>query len=313
MVISMMAGQVFASPGITGGQALEMMPDARSAAMGETFCGIADNIYALSYNPAGLAVIDHTQIPFASNQWFEGVSQQFAGIAYSLRDIRSSNIAKLGTIALAYNEIDYGGIDGRNAAGLATGSFDPQDRVGILGYAKPLYETPEAGSIMAGVSAKFLEEEITDTKTRTVLFDGGLLWQMPDRHTSLGAAVQNMGQKFKYATGNFSRPDMLRGGLSYRQNDEWLVGIDVNAPAYKDTYYSVGGEFWFVKAIAFRLGYASGKDEESGVSMGVGISVKQVDAFFFFAREFTVDYSYTPYGDLGSLQRVSLMLKLGTD
>jgi hypothetical protein len=96
---------VAASAGATGAQILELMPDARAAAMGETFCAVADDVNSMYYNPAGLARVGWIEVPLSSIRLFEGVNFQYFGIAYSLRDVRSANINDLGTVAVGFSEM----------------------------------------------------------------------------------------------------------------------------------------------------------------------------------------------------------------
>src|SRR5437762_3445025 len=48
----------------------------RAIAMGEAQVGVADDVYATYWNPAGLARLDAQEAGFAQNQYLESISQQ---------------------------------------------------------------------------------------------------------------------------------------------------------------------------------------------------------------------------------------------
>lgn len=300
--------------GTTGGQLLELMPDGRTGGMGETFCALADDSNCLFYNPAGLGVIRWTEIPLASNQLFGGVNHQFIGFTYSFRDFRSSNLADLGTIAVGYNELVSGDIEGFSAAGLRTVNYNVKDKLWTVAYGKALFDREETGTVAIGASVKLLSEEIAGHTSDNNVFDGGLLWRLPSSNLSLGVAALNMGSKLSYAQDSFDPPTIIKGGVGFIAPDGNLrLGVDVNNPYHEDMFYSAGAEYYLLRALALRAGYNS-RSDQGGITFGFGISIRQIDfMFWMYARELTIDYAFVPMGDLGNTQRISLILKLGAD
>lgn len=300
-----------ATAGTTGAQVAEIMPDARAAAMGETFCAVADDINCIYYNPAGLGTIGWTEIPVSNNQLFGGVNCQFAGIAYSLRDVRAANIDDLGTLAVGFTEMQSGDIAARDTLGIMYGTFMTKDQMFAFAYGKALVDDEAMGRLMAGLSVKAITEEIAGQKSKNTAFDAGTLWRLPSSGLSLGLAIQNMGEKLSYQTSSFDQPTNVKAGVAYRE-DDLLVGFDVNNPAHADLYYSLGGEYRFARALVFRAGY-NARSAQRGFSAGFGVSLKQVDVLFMYVRDVEIDYAFVPMGELGDTHRIAMIFKLGAD
>jgi hypothetical protein len=300
--------------GTTGGQLLELMPDARSGGMGEAFCGVADDANCLFYNPAGLGDINWIEIPLASNQIFGGVNHQFIGLAYSLRDFRSLNVDDLGTLAGGYSELSSGDIDNYTVLGTRTGTYNVKDKLITLAYGKAILDGEESGRLLAGASIKLLSENIAGYTADNTVYDAGVLWHLPSSGLSLGLTAQNMGSKLSYSQSSFDPPSLIKAGAGYKTlNDSLVLAFDVNNPNQGDLFYNLGGEYYLLKALAVRAGYNS-RSSQSGISFGFGVNIEQLDfLFLMYARELTIDYAFIPMGDLGNTQRISLVLKLGAD
>ena len=87
----------------------------------------------------------------------------------------------------------------------------------------------------------------------------------------------------------------------------------MNKPANDFYGINTGMEFWVGNVIALRAGYKSHNDIGSGVTAGIGLSIKEFDYSFMPIKEIAFNYAYVPYGDLGNNQQVSLILKMGVD
>jgi hypothetical protein len=292
-----------------------VVPDARTAAMGAAFCAVADDVDCLHYNPAGLALINHIEISVSQNQLFQNMHYQHLGIAYSLRDVRTSNLADLGTIGAAFSYLDAGKITGRDATGAENGVFSPRDRIETFAYGKTLFSNNTFGTLRAGAAVKFATQEVKSYNFQNSAFDAGLLWQVPViSNVNIGAAIQNLGASASYIDAEFDLPQTVRAGASYKtMNDALLLDVDVDKPNYSGARYHMGGEYYFLQSLIFRAGYVTGSDQGSGLTAGFGMILDQVDVFFIYARQLRIDYAFIPYGDLGDTHRISIVLKLGAD
>merc|ERR1711964_431383 len=70
--------------GITGGSALRIGVGTRTAAMGNTFTGIADDVSSIYWNPAGLGQLERPQLSIMGANWLGGVRHGWIGFAQSL-------------------------------------------------------------------------------------------------------------------------------------------------------------------------------------------------------------------------------------
>ena len=303
-----------AKEGTTAAQVLEIGPDARASAMGGAFTALSDNANSVYYNPAGLARVSGFEIPFTSGDLFGGVRQQFFGCAYSLRDVRTENVSDLGTIAFGCTLLDLGSLPGRDAVGVPTGQFSADDSAIYLSYGRAFFNNEYAGMFSAGVTAKFTEEKIESTNTKSQAFDAGILWDNPGRTVSLGAVLQNMGKTITYVDESYDLPLYVRVGGALRMlNNDFVVSAETAQPKDGTTGFLLGAEYWLVKTIAFRAGYDSRSDLGTGLSAGIGISLRQLDVFFMFAREMSIDYAFVQGKDTDSVHRISMVMKLGAD
>src|SRR4051812_383432 len=64
-----------AQVGTTGASFLTLGAGPRAVAMGEAFVGVADDSYASYWNPAGLGLVNRTQVAFMYNRSFADTAQ----------------------------------------------------------------------------------------------------------------------------------------------------------------------------------------------------------------------------------------------
>ena len=297
--------------GSTGEQLLNVAVDARSSGMGRAFAAVGEDTSAVFYNPAGLGALYHSELAGSKSFWFEDINHTYAGFAYNLHDVRTSNIVELGTVYAGIMTLDASGTVTSTAAASA---FAPKDQVIYLAYGKPVFEREDAGSITAGIAVKFYKEEAGAVKSEGQAFDAGALWNAADKSFSAGISVQNIGDPIRHAGADVELPLNVKTGVAARFLDNRLLAaFDVNTPRTGEAVFNVGGEWWFLQAMALRAGYDSRTGQASGVSAGLGIRLQQVDVPLMYAHELTIDYSVTPYGDKGNVHRLGLGLKFGAE
>jgi hypothetical protein len=293
-------------------QILELIPDARTGAMGNTFCGVADDVHCLFYNPAGLGTFRHNELTVSNNSLVEGIVHQNISFAYSLRDMVAANVADLGTIAAGITTLDSGDMQKRDINGNNTGTFSLKDQVLWLSYGKQVLASSIAGNIFVGINSKFLTEDVDSIKYTDVCGDVGILWKAAYRPLSAGIAYQNIGPKMRYLQSEYNLPQTIKAGIAYSYKS-LSTAIDVSVPQSARMNFSLGTEYPLANAFVIRAGYNSRLDEGIGLTCGIGMYLKEVDMFFMYARAVEINYAFIPYGDLGSMQRISIVFKLGAD
>lgn len=295
--------------GTSGAQSLEVGMGVRAAGMGGAFCAVADDINTISWNPAGLGQIWKIEISPGQYQWLEGINYNFVSCIYPLRGVRASNVDELGALGASLVLLDSGKIIGRDVDGNETSDFKVQDRIITLSYGKKI-----AKGTFFGINGKHLRQEIQSENVEAYSFDAGILYYPRREDISFGVTMQNVGDKYKFLKEEDKLPLNVKLGIAGRLfDDKLLLAADFNKPKYNDYYTNVGTEWEIDRVFRLRLGYDSNTDAGNGLTMGFGISLKEVDIYFMPIAEVNFDYAFVDYGDLGITHRVAIILKFGTE
>src|SRR5664279_5564405 len=102
-----------AGPGTTSANFLDLGIGPRAVAMGEAQVGLADDVYATYWNPAGLAQLQNSEAGFVQTQYFQDIQSQYAAYAHPT--------PTLGTFAGSLTYLNVGKFDSFDAAGQPTG------------------------------------------------------------------------------------------------------------------------------------------------------------------------------------------------
>lgn len=254
------------------------------------------DIHAVLYNPAGLA----------------GLEKRQGTVSYvnHLLDFQSGFLAYVqplskGTVGFAVNFFDYGSFDGKDVNNLDTGDFGANSVVLSASYAR---ELPMVRNLSLGGSAKFIRFQIDDFSETAVALDLGVMYEMPDNQLTFGAGVFNLGG----ATSAFidTKDDLplnVQIGVAKKlEHLPLLVSGTLLKYREESVDFRLGGEFTLTEQLLLRVGYNSigqdqkvdtNKDKFAGVSLGLG----------FKMNKFNFDYSFSSFGEVGSLNRITLV------
>lgn len=280
---------------------LKITPDARPMAMGEAFTAVADDLSALHSNPAGLARLTAQQAAFSHAELFAGTRYDYASYARPLSPDGASLLAG-GTLGFGVAHLSQPALEGRDANGNPTGSFGAGDTAITLGYSRRLAAYPA----VVGGSVKYIRSTLANASAQSYAVDLGV--QRPfyalDHVARLGAAVQNLGPGLKFGSETDPLPLQVSVGGAVSVVGALTLALDVHhQPHERQTAVSVGTEYAILPAFALRTGYASasangaaGAGALGGLGMGFGLKVYKA----------SLDYSFSPYGELGSAQRLTV-------
>lgn len=295
-------------PGTSAASFLKFTPGPRATAMGESYTSVTADAYAAYWNPAGLASVELAELAVTYNSSFEDVSHQYISLAYPLSfgSTLDFNVTRLAVTPF----------QGYDAVGSRTGKIQSSDLAIGAAYGRTLIKDEVSRPVFnVGVNLKSVTETLNKVSANTFAADLGAIYYLrPAKYWRLAAR----GQEFRFALtarnlGPGLRFDKLTSTLpmSATLGSSWLshpygsstLILSLDQTAAKDDKYSVnlGAEYEVFQLLAFRTGYRSGQAIGSGLRFGFGFKLSFVD----------LDYSMSPFGDLGSMHKLGLTIKFG--
>ena len=286
--------------GTSSGEFLTIAVSARCAAMGEACSALANDASALYWNPAGLMDVAGRSLVFMHAPYLADTVFDYAAYAQNVPDV--------GSWGVSVQYMNMGDIAGTNASGQDTGSFRPYDVAVTLGFAtyiSGLNKYPEERFVL-GAGAKIVSSKITQ-RDSTIAADAGLLTPyMFDNKFRLSLTVSNMMGSLRYYQESFPLPLTLRAGSRALIAKSWDFTADLVAVQDSYPFIAMGTEIRAQIGKTTRLALRGGFNTRSvsdyegfrNVSMGLGLG----------GSFLTVDYAFTPFGDLGNAQRLSCSL-----
>ncbi len=274
---------VSAASGASGGLTLIEAPGARSAALGEAFSTMPNDVTAMAYNPATLQTLSSSQVSLSyesglSDDAYGRVGAGFPGIGVS------AAYYSAGKADLLENGV--------------TRSVNAQTDLALsAGGAVKL------GGASFGAAGKYLSSVLAETNRASAWAgDAGLL--APIGPVTFGVAVQNIGSRIKFIDAGDPLPRIARAGLSIPFSIRTLrVRFLAEAPYFLNEreWRPAGGAEVSAGPIAFRAGYRSGSRLE-GLTVGAGFALGSL----------TLDYAFGFVDSLNARQRVSLGFRFGS-
>lgn len=274
--------------GQEGAAFLRVSPGARPLAMGDAYTAVADDLNSFGINPAGLSRTNMRQAAFMHAELFAGTKYDFAGYSQPINK---------GFVGIGLQRLTHASLEGRDASGNATGSFGAADTAVSLAYSRNI-----EGFAHAGVTTKFIDSRIAGASAKSVAFDFGLQKPLAGTPFSLGAAVLNAGSGLKYGAQTEPLPLTLSFGGSVKVAGLITIAADArHRPNANATSFNIGTEYAMMSSFSLRAGYMASAATRNGGSvdgLGLGFGLKVYKA--------TLDYAFSPYGELGTAQRVSV-------
>ena len=301
MALTLAAG-LRADQGTTAADFLKLDTSPRAIAMGDAYGGISDDVAAIEYNPAGSAFMDHKELTLMDAVWFEDIVYYYGALAWPIKGI--------GTISVDFFYLNAGSFDGYvlNAQQQPqyTGTFTADDWYGTVSYSRKILDY-----LSAGLSIKMLQESISTYTTGSVAVGLSGMYKSPVPGLDVGLAINNLGPSEGFQQG-YTLPINVRLGVGYKPLSNITVGMDYDQPIETVGIWSVGGEYGYRDTLYVRMGYkyqgavdynevqsGYGPAVASGLNMGLGLKLY---------KRFMADYSYSPYGFLGTSHHISLSM-----
>jgi hypothetical protein len=300
------SGLAFEKVGTTSFQFLKVMTDARSTGMAEAQSAVTNSSEAVFWNPAALTQVQNFDISLSYLDWLLDTSHSSVTAAYAVQ-----NIGTFGFHAMATNvgEIEVttvdalGFVDGVYNPGLTGETITPSAlSVGLL-FARQLTD-----KLSFGITAKYVEEDLSVDKASNIVFDGGLTFDTGFKSLKVAAAVRHFGSEVKYIDQSYPLPQTFTIGLAanlfapqdgflFDSSDHTLlVAYDMSQPRDYNQQHHLGFEYGLKDFLFLRTGYKFNFDEE-GFAFGFGVKMIGL----------RIDYSYSDFGQyLDSVHRFSV-------
>lgn len=274
-------------PGSAGMQSLKSDMSPRAAGMGGAFAAVADDIYAVDYNPAGLGQLYMPEASAVYQTGFDDTKMQHIAYGMPLPFLGLAGLEKP-SAALSLTMADAGRFNYRYImpdGSIFSDSLDAQKDLSLaLSYGEKVY----SGEVnlegydakieqYLGANVKYLRSVLLEDRQppHTFAFDAGWLMMEPKLGLSLGASVANYGGGLKYLSETTPLPATARVGASWQRPtvmDQSVLlaadGVFYTAESLKSL--RLGLEYRFQQMFALRLGYRGGEDN-SGLTMGFGL------------------------------------------
>jgi hypothetical protein len=148
-----------------------------------------------------------------------------------------------------------------------------------------------------------VNEKLDNQSATAGAIDLGAIWHPPVSGLSIGLSLANLGSSLQFVRERDELPLTLRAGAGYRSPRRlWGLTGEMVWVKHQDVEGRFGGEVWiWPEHLAGRIGVSTANDAGSGVTAGAG----------FRWDDISIDYAFTPFGDLGDAHQISLTYQFG--
>lgn len=296
------------SPGSSGALFLNYSPGSRGSGMADALSSVTDDAYSSYFNPAGLTSVEMLQFGASYNSSIEDIKHQYAVVAYPY---------KIGQVfSINYSGLSYGDIKGYDAGGFATKNINTGDKAIGFSYARAFTKDEiERAVLSGGATLKYINEKLDSVSANTFALDIGAIYalrpdkywlkEIPAQEFRFSAVIKNLGPGLKFDKDSASLPTSFTLGASWISHpfgaNKLVLSLDNIFPVDDSYKIALGAEYFLFQLLAVRAGYETGKDIGSKLRFGVGFRLSFVD----------IDYSITPFGDLGNMQKIGILARFG--
>jgi hypothetical protein len=243
--------QAYDGPGTSDFAVMRLACDARALGMGEAFTSMAEGVYGLVWNPAGLSDIGRGELLLGYRALPEGVQCGLPAFAMKYKQKFA--------LGVAAQYVNAGEIPRYDGLGIGYGTVvTPFSFVGIAGAGVKLSKKLSLGATVKGVYEK-LDDDIITSKGLGV--DVGIRYLPDYKRVGLGATVQNIG--VNTTTQEFSLPLTVRAGATniFARFPNTRFAFDVVKPIDAVFDYRIGMEYRHLKSLFLRGGYSISQPE----------------------------------------------------
>lgn len=231
----------------------------RASAMGKAYTAVTDDVNAIYFNPAALALLTHNEVNFMIVDWYTDIS--LLQITYGCPFLK-------GGIGLGEFFVTSGEIERRNEKAELSGNFVITQHTMNFSYGKKINKW-----ILGGINLKFPSEKIDKTTYTLGIFDIGIILTRFNQ-LNLGLVFKNLGG----TEVGMSLPFQIKIGGSYKPVNQFLKGklllaSDLTLAFNEKKSLNVGVEYTYLNKFKLRGGWIF-EGEEQGGYFGIGVNIK---------------------------------------
>ena len=264
---------------------LNLIPNARSAALGDAYTAVGNDLGALLTNPAGITQIERYEASVSYMKWLVRSNMGTFALA-----------AKTGLATFAFNFAYFSTEEFEETTSSSPTGTGRMIRGGDMAVGVTIAKQM-TDKLSVGGTIRWIREDLDLISYSSIDLDFGSLFYTGYRSTRLGVSLRNLGNEAQVVGKKARLPVAfnLSGAAEVYGNlgDPVSVTLAVEQVFYTDleNRYHFGGEIWLQNTIALRAGYKPNYDNESW-SVGLGLKQK--------IREETVklDVSYSKAEEL---------------
>jgi len=263
--------------GTTAGTFLNIDVGARAVGMGSAYCTLAEDVSALYWNPAGIARLNRAEALFTHTQWIADISFNYVGVAIPLG---STGVLGVSATFLSMDDMEVTTIDYPDGTGEV---FSAGNTAFGLTFARNLTDR-----FSIGMSVKYAEEKIYNSKASAVAFDIGTIFNTKLAGLKIAMSISNYGSKMQIqgrdlitqkdineqiygnnpninammSTDKFDLPLLFRFGLSMDalqkvEGNSLIIAIDATHPNDNVECLNIGLEYAFNDLVFLRAGHSN--------------------------------------------------------
>ncbi|MBI4057039.1 MAG: PorV/PorQ family protein, partial [Elusimicrobia bacterium] len=282
-------------PGSASMDFLRLGVGVRQMGMGGTGIALGDDVHAAYFNPAGLSQLGRQELALSHAEWLDQIRYQTLYWAYPR--------FQYGTFAAQFQYLSYGTIPGYDNSGKKTADVQASDVLGGISWGGKIHP-----DLSVGAAFQYLRENLETSSGQTWAGDVGLLYRPVDvaspwlSHLSWGLVARHIGPGPRFISERERLPTSVGAGAAFKAMGEALtLSLDLEKPVDSALSILGGSEYWIKDVFALRAGFRAPSDLGSGLSLGLGVKVGQVQ----------LDYALASMGDFGYTHRVGLIFRFG--
>jgi len=287
---------------------LKFSPSPRGSGMGEAYSSVTEDAYSAWWNPAGLGSVEVPEVAATYNASMEDVAHQYVSAVYPLR--------YGSTVGVNITRLSVAPFQGYDAQGTKNGEVEAADLAVGAAYGRTLLKDEiERPVLNVGGGLKMISESLAGASAKTAAVDLGAVYylrpahywmrKVPAQEFRLAAVVRNAGPGLKFDRRSSPLPMSASLGGAWISHpggsDSLTFSLDQVFSVDEKYYLAFGAEYVAFQVISFRSGYRTGQDIGSGLRVGMGFKLSFAD----------IDYSMSPYGELGAMHKVGVSMRLG--